>query len=713
MSIRNGAQVIFSGDNAVWASEKINDDGSGYVYVAPKTQLRLETHLESCIQVYKGGAFAIQNNGTSSFAIKRSFNVYGAVYGIERIDLFFGSNEGNWTMHPSATPRWLKFRSLTMREKSGLILESNDTQTGWRIEVDGDQNIQLEGSNILLSSKFEYLKAKKISFQKGTTVEFNQNSVLALSSIRVEDLSVEGSVDFGLVDFGSVLQKFHVGQSGRITVATQSFSLKEFVCNGSMSFVNDTMISTDTWSIGPAGQVHFLNMNRFVVLQAHTLKIDGIFNADKLSTSTGWQLLQVGPAGFFTFVTNSSVIIDTLDIRGIVRINGTIKLQKRDFSGKSLIFIGEGGKFVLDKYSPSVDRTNYTGISELLALNVTVNGIFHVGKMSLGPGWDNLVVGPKGDIAFIPEGHVKVDRLITEGKLRTDTITVFKSKTAGTEEMETFDIRSGGVVELNCAPDTNINVLTNSSDAAKNHASQLFAKHARIDGSFVARKLYIGLGWDTFNMGARSSFTVHPIGWFSFDECKINGKFTSQADLEIQGKSSQYLQRMHVMSLGHLQSVNNATDILINELIVEGRFETGFLSIGRGMENLTVSGTMSFNHKTEFKINKTVITGTLETRTPFTSSGRFLGDSLDVRGIMRIDYQGSPQQDDGNTPSIFVVTSVDVSGSASFGSLDLSSSYVNVRGTLSVDNGGALANKGKGRLSLNIFLLKVFVYTFL
>ena len=704
ISIRNGAQVVFSGDNALFASGKINDDGSGYVYVAPKTKLHLETHLESCTQLYNGGFLTIQNNGTSTFAIKRDFSVYGAIDGMEKMDLFYGTNGGNWTMYPTASPRWLKFRSLTIGENSGVILESNVSQAGWRIEVDGDRNIQLGEKSLLLSSIFDHMKAKKISFQKGTSVEFNRNSALE-SSIRTEELLIEGSVEFGMVSFGSILRKFHLGQSGRVNLITRDFSLKDFECNGSMTFMNDTKISADIWSVGPVGHVNFINTSTYVVLQAHTVTVDGLFNPGRLSTGTGWQLLQVGPAGFFTFITNTSVIVDILDIKGTVRVNGTIKLQKRDFSGKSLITIGEGGKFILDDYSPCVNRSKYTGISELLALNVTVNGIFHVGKMSLGPGWDNLVIGSKGDVGFIPEGYVKIDRLITQGKLRTDTIVVLKSKAIATEEIETFEINSGGTVDLNCSPDMESGFVANSSDIAKNHASQLFAKNVRVDGSFVARKLYIGLGWDTFNMVASNSrFTVHPIGWFSFDEFKVNGLMTSQAELEIQGKSSQYLQRMHIMTWGHLQSVNNATDILVNELLVEGRFETGLLSIGRGLDKLTVGGSMSFNHTKEFKINTAIITGTLQTWTPFTSAGKYIGDVLNVTGSMKIDYQGAPQQDGGNTPSVLLINNVQVSGSANFGSLDLVSNSVTISGTLSADYGGALGNKGKGKPLCALYL---------
>ena len=708
ISLRNGAQIVVSGNDGILSSEKISGDGNGYVYVAPRTQLQLKTHLEPCTQVYSGGAFAIRNNGTSKFAIKRHFEVYGTIYGTERIDLFYGSNVGNWSMHTGSSPRWLKFRSLTIKENSGLILRSHENQTGWKIEIDADRNIEFEARTFFLSSRFDSMNGRRIRFLTGSTVELNKNSALN-SAFTTEYVFIDGSVDFGIVKFAPILRQFHVRDSGKVNVITSEVSLKDFACNGSMSFVNDVMISTDSWSVGPAGKVYFMNTTAHVILQAHTLKIDGVFNPGKLSTGTGWQLLKVGPSGQLTFSTNTSVIVDLLEIDGTVKINGTINLQKRDNSGKSLITIGEGGKFLLDDYSPCVNRSKFSGTSELLALNVTVNGLFHVGKMSLGPGWDNLVVGRKGYVAFIPAGHVKIDRVTINGQFKTDTIAVIKSKNSATEEVETFFVTSSGSVDLNCSPQTEADLVanssSNSSDIARNHASQLFAKHVKIDGTFVARKLYMGLGWDTFRVGATGSFTVHPIGWFSFDEFVLNGKLTSQSSLEIQGKSSLYLSGIYIGSFGHLKSVVNNTDVLVDEVIVEGRFETGLLSIGRGMNNLKVSGTMSFNHVKEFNINTTIITGTLETKTPFTSSGRFVGESLNVTGVIKNNYQETPQQDGGLTSSVFVVTKVDITGSAYFGSLEMTSTNVKIGGLLSVDYGGALANKGNGRLYCMIFQL--------
>lgn len=688
---------MIAGEDGTVASEKLNDDGTGYVYIAPKARLQLETHLESCSQVYYEGALAIQNNGTSKFAIKRHFDNYGAIHGTDRIDIFYGSNGGNWTMHPTSTPRWIKLRSLTVKENSGIILASDGNEIGWRIEADSDKNIEFEAGTFLLSTRFETLRGKRISFQTGSRIMLNNQSGLN-SSLMVENMLIDGIAELGTVTFGSSLRTFHVGTSGRVSVNTALFSLNEFLCNGTMSFINDVAISSDIWTVDSSGNVIFANTTKHVILQAHTVKVQGIFNPGKLSTGTGWQLLNVGPGALFTFSSNTTVIIDILDIAGTVRINGTIELQKRDYSGKSLVTIANGGKFILDEYSPCVNSTKYSGTSQLLALNVTVNGLFHVGKMSLGPGWDNLMVGPSGDVAFIPAGHVKIDRIKIEGKFRTDTTTVIKSKTTATEEMETFEILSSGSVELNCAPDTETSLTSNTSFAfERDHASQLFAKEVRIDGSFVTRKLYIGLGWDLLTIGTTGSFTVHPIGWFSFDVFTVYGKLTSQARLEIQGKSSIYLARMHVGTLGHFKSAPNASDIFVDELIVDGRFETGLLSIGRGIYNLTVNGRMTFNHEKDFRINTTIINGTLETWTPFTSLGRFIGELMDIKGVMKINYQGAPQQDGGLTPSVMIIDTVLISGSALFGSLDLTSKSVSVSGLLSADYGGAMTNKGTGR----------------
>lgn len=695
INILNRAQVAIMGSAGIVSTKKINDKGTGYVYIGTNTELQMDTHLESCTQVYNGGILTIKDNGTSRFAIKRHIDVYGRINGSDGIDLFFGSNAGNWTMHPSSSPRKMRFRSLTVQENSGIILDSNESEIAWKIEADADRDIEFKANSLLLSSNFDSIKGKKISFQKGSKAELNENSG-RLSHFQADRVFTEGTLELGAVKFGSTLRKFHVGGSGYVHVSTSEFSLKEFICEGSMIFVNDTGISTDTWTVGPTGNVAFRNAKRSIVLQTHTLKVNGVFNPGKLSTGTGWQLLEVGPAGLFTFSSNTTVIIDQLEVSGTVKVNGTISLQKRDFSGKSLINITSGGKFFLDGYSPCVNRSKYSGVSELLALNVTVNGIFHVGKMSLGPGWDNLHVGPNGDVAFIPSGHVKIDRIAVAGNLRTDTISVLKSKSSGTEEVETFEIDSTGTVELNCSPDNTGNLANYTNATAKDHASQLFAKTVRIDGSFVARKLYMGLGWDNFSVGATGHFTVYPIGWFSFDKCDLNGKMTSQGHLEIQGKSLSYLTRLHVGSSGHLKSIVGATDIFVDDLLVEGKFETGLLSIGRGIKSLSVTGSISFNHTKEFNINVTTINGTLETWTPFTSSGRFLGQQLDVNGVIKVNYQGVPQEDDGLTPSILLVDVVSVQGSAYFGSLDLTSNDVSIAGLLSADNGGALGNKGKG-----------------
>ena len=695
--MKNGAQLLVTGSGKL-QTDQINDDGRGFVYIGPNTEVELETHLESCTHVYHGGKLAISNNGTTKFMIKRHLDVYGIFAVGYPMELYYGQNVGNFTMRGSSTPKNLKFRSVTVSKSSGLILETDDSQTPWTIELDADKNLEFGENSFFVASKLDSIGAKKLNFLANSKILINQGLALN-ASLFTEDVYLDCTSDLGLVNFASNLQKFVVGSSGDVKLITSLLSLKTFTSNGSLTFLDNIHVIAETFSIGPIGKVIFANTSVPTILQVHTLTVNGFFNPGKLSTGDGWQLLSVGPDGYFTFTTNHTVIIDTLIVAGKLQINGSINLQKRDMSGKSLINIAQGGSFLLDDFIPCTNRTKYSGTSEILALNVTINGIFHAGRINIGPGWDNLIIGPKGDFAFIPGSHVKVNRVTIGGKFRTDTKVVMKSKSAVSEEIEIFHINDGGSVELNCSPvigNVVINASKNATTIQKNYASQIFATDVRIDGTFKARKLYMGLGWTRLTIGSKGSLNVHPIGWFSFDVFSVYGTLVSISDLEIEGKSTVKLPLLHIGTSGHLKCTENKTDILVDAMLVEGRFETGLLAIGSGMTKLNVSGVMTFNHIKQFLINTTIIGGTLETWTPFTSSGKFMGQDLTVTGTMKVNYQGTPQQENGLTPSVFVVNRVQFIGSVYFGSLHLTSDDVTVSGLLSADYGGALANKGPG-----------------
>ena len=702
--IKNGANTLIRGDGVV-SVDKINDDGSGFLYIGENVTLQLRTHLESCTHVYRGGALAIENNGTSAFAIKRHFDNYGSLSGAERVELFYGENVGNLTMRAGSGPRLLRFRGLTVRENSGLILESVGNETSWKLEADLDKDVIWEARSYFLAQMLSSLRAKRLRFLADTKIVINQGYG-SNTSFVADEIFFDGETKLETLVVKSALQLFSIGSVGNVDLATSHLSVKDFQCNGTLQFKGDIRIETGTWSVGPVGKVLFVNASLPIVLQAHTLTINGYFNPGHISTGTGWQLLQIGPSGVFTFVSNSSVIIDILNIAGVLRINGTINLQTRDYAGNSLITVQEGGSFVLDEFVPCSNRTKYTRTSEILALNVTVNGVFHAGRISEGPGWDRVTVGPRGDFAFIPGGHINVDRVFIDGKFRTDTMVVLKGKTGLSEEIETLRVNDGGYLELNCAPEVTSapisNTSTNSSQSAEDHASQLFAKAVDIDGSFISRKLYIGRGWDSLDIGLKGNFTVHPIGWFSFNRFNLLGKMTSEASLEVQGKDTEYLPQLYIGEKGYLKSLVNYTDIFVDELIVKGKMEIFLLSIGKGMQNLTVTGVIAFNQTKEFKVNTTTIDGSMETWTPFTPTGKFIGQQLNVAGTLKVNFNGKPQQDDGLTASLFILKQMVVSGSAYFGSLHLTADDVIITGLVSVDYGGAMSSKGKG-LSLILF----------
>ena len=677
----------------------INDDGSGFLYIGASTQLSLNTRLESCTQVYNQGTLAVANNGTSKFVIQRHLNVYGLLDIASQTELYYGEKYGNLTMQSTSSPSHLRLRSLTIRPNSGLILMGHASGS-WSIEMDSDKSIRFEDNTFFLASNLSLVKANSLEILQGAKVRINEG-YSHNATIQVQILQSNGDTYLGVVNLSYPLtghQRLLVGQSGQMHLRTDRLDLSNFVCNGSMVFSGNLQIVTNTFDIGPTGKVLFTNKTSATVLQAHTIYVEGVFSPGLLSTGSGWQLLSIGPLGDFKFSTNNTVVIDILKIAGKLAIGGPIKLQKRDYSGKSLISIESGGSFILDNYSPCVNGTKFNGTSEILALNVTINGVFYAGRMNIGVGWDNLVVGSRGDLAFIPSGHVKIDQISVSGKLRTDTKVVIQSKAAGSEEMRKFHVNQGGLVQFNCAPLTSYIELNSSQNSTelRSTASQLFAKDVDIKGMFNADRLYMGLGWDRLYIGAQGSFTVYPIGWYSFDYCTIDGKFTSLSHLEIEGKSAKKLPLLRVGTTGHLKSVTNNTDILVEHLLVEGTFETGLLSIGTGLIHMNVTGSMTFNQTKQFLVNTTVISGSLQTWMPFTSSGKFIGQSLVVTGTVKVDYEGVPQQSAGLTSSMFIVNNVTVSGSMLVGSLHLASDNVMISGVLSGSYGGALANKGPG-----------------
>ena len=792
--LRNGAQLLLTGTGTLQA-DKIDDDGTGFIYTGPNSKLSITAQLGSCTQMYLNSVLIITRNTSSPSKVQRSLEIYGTFNLVNNPDLIFGESVGNLTMYSGSSPMDLRFRSLVVKQNSGVYFQNNTDGFGnkqWRLGGN-TTNITFEANSVLDVPFTVYIRTKLLQFLDKSDISFDTNSYkssvwngLAQSSIISDEVVVNGELNAGNLSVGSGLEKFTVGPSGNFHGYVSALPVKEITLQGNVGFHGNTKLTGDILEVGPFGKVTLQNntmtsirvpqllingslllanliqevtwrkfyigpsgnviiknytdtlkidnldnmgklyfgralhivgikltvgsygslsweTSQTAILRLHTVIVNGTFTAGPIFTGSGWELLHVGPKGDFSFSSNSTVMIDLLNIAGKVNVSGILSLQKRDNSGKSIIFIDSGGSMYLDSYAPCTDRFTPSGTSDLFALNVTLNGKFYGGRINVGTGWDNLVIGPTGDLAFIPYHHFKVNRITVQGKFRTDTNIIVKSKMSGTEELEFFKTEAGSHVEFSCSPKKIVSNITqgqNSTNSTKvtSTVSQLFAKRVLIGGFFNPRELYIGLGWDTFGIGSQGHFDVYPVGWYSVDTCDVLGKLTSRSRLELRGKSITKIPRVIIGPVGHLKSINETTDVIADDVIVKGKFETGILAIGNGLNNLNVSGTMTFISRKEFNIITTTISGLVETRTPFSTTGRLKGTSLIITntGIMRIDYQNIPQQLEGQTNSFLLIEEVNIKGKAYFGSLIMTSNNVSISGLLSVDWGGALASHGPG-----------------
>ena len=312
--------MVVTGTGALH-TDRINDDGSGFLYVGPNTEVELKTHLESCTQVYYGGQLSVANSGR--FSIKRHLDVYGYFSVGSSVEMYYGESVGNFTMLASSTPKTLKFRNLTVLKSSGLILETDGSQTAWKIELDSDKNLEFRENSFFIASKLDAVSAKKFNFLAHSKIRLNQ-AFSFNASLSTEELYVDGTVALGIVHFASNLQKFVVGNSGNVRMTSSHLALKSFACSGSITFLNNIHMRTDAFLVFLLGSVFSANARvrtksgsggGLIKILSTKCEIEGIIQANGVDAEIG----NHGDGG-----AGGSVLLDCQELSGrpILEVNG-------------------------------------------------------------------------------------------------------------------------------------------------------------------------------------------------------------------------------------------------------------------------------------------------------------------------------------------------------------------------------------------------------
>lgn len=341
--------------------------------------------------------------------------------------------------------------------------------------------------------------------------------------------------------------------------------------------------------------------------------------------------------------------------------------------------------------------------NHIRARYLIVNGYLSARLLSTDPGVDKVVVGGAGNFLFTPYDKFLVHEMEIFGMFKSYTPVIFRGQRL--KKVETLTIGETGSV-----------ILDNNAQSNKTWSgiSELPFHYVYIHGLLKGGKILNRYenetddGWNYMYLHNGSSTfefeTEHP---FLIETADINGTFTSYKTIAMRPQTNIKGLTISIGWAGHVTFDSDSShpigpfasnsSVYADHLITDtgSFFEAGDTHFD--IHNVEISGTMTTQPTSDIRIRHFTVTSTGKVN--ITTSVTLEGTSLDMAGLLDIDFRRWPDNTvGGNTQSnILVSDNITVSGTFQAGSLYVQTNQMIVSGTVDVSGGGYLNDQGLGK----------------
>ena len=503
IELSGGAHVLIMGTSAILNTNNISDDGTSNLYIAPSQKLQINDLLAPCTKVFKGGEL-ILSDSHGSISVERSLSMYGTLSLEGNPHVYVGEHSGVLTMFPGSSPNNLTFGELTVKSTGSLRLLNYDTQSPgacrWFVQIRGSKFNLESNSRVDVSCPLN-LTADQLLM--GQNSEFNINGNGSVSTVLMDEVSVDGKFHPQVLSVGIGWKKLTVSQNGELRFAAHgdlgvdalSISGKLLV-EGTIFIRGRDPAVTRTLSVGSGGRVEFdlplssnllsfipsgsqafssaasMDINGTSRIHADNVEVSGTWLTKKLVIEpAGWESLTVRKTGHLEFTPVGPYQFNTLHLNGFVKAPNEV-----DFRGLSEEKIRH-----FEVESDGVVSFESTKLSSILSNRVTINGTVRVGNLSIGSGWEELnIPGSSGKFYFETDEPLNIKKIQVSGLVQTNSPLGPNAPLTGSS----FTVESGGQVNMHYQ-----GPVIGVDQGAIN--STIYMSTVQVDGTFQAGSLYI------------------------------------------------------------------------------------------------------------------------------------------------------------------------------------------------------------------------------
>ncbi|XP_022102766.1 uncharacterized protein LOC110985771 [Acanthaster planci] len=625
--------------------------------------------------------------------------------------------------------------SFTWPGSSGSLLESNTAfidgyfrpgssvslgngLPSFTIGVNGDVSLKLDGP--FRTDSFEVLGKMVVThpvvFQGavnqlvnrftvvsgGQLVLNSNNSQLGPSELHANYVTINGTVEAGLLNIGIGWDDLQVGSAGKFTFdPDEDFAINVVYISGVVESLKHVVIHGRSQTVvavfqTTAGSSVTFDLGRFynvsgelnhTQLRVQDFTVGGYLKANELSIPNEFNQLTVEQTGELQMTAVGPLLIHNIQVDGTLRVTNPIIVTGTTYDRARSLNIGATGEVFLDEDGRS--SSEWTNVSYIGVHSVTIAGRFYAGLFSnIYPttfGWDSLHMSGNSEFRFEPADDFACDSIVfVEGPtMESFTPVVLRGSTY--QLIQQLTISHPGALLL----DTN----EGNKNVWRNISSEVHAEIVTVDGTFHAGLVYIGVGWKTLGVGGQGLFTLQSTD-FPVNNMTINspsGRMEVLTPLNIHGREQSHVYDMIVESgatltldtgnyAGTELTNNSYSTVLADYVTIGGNFLANKLSISSYV--IAIHGLLSFYASTPEEFDTLTISsgGQVQVNNPATFLGRSSNrtDTIEIEGRMKLHSAISNHNNHlwpSNQSSVFHLDHLNVSGTLEGGALSVGSGW--------------------------------------
>jgi hypothetical protein len=594
IDLRGNSRVLIVSSGSTHVSvNTISSDSSGQVFIAQSQSISIFTQLSPCLVAFNSSVLRFGNKMGSSVTVQRTLSVYGKLDLSYSPSVEIGRYGGTFIMHPGSSPNQLDFKNFVIHDSQGyqVSLLQNDgikvmNISGGKFAMGVGSSFNSGGQLTLLAD--EVIINGAMTAPTMTNAIWNSLSVRSQGSLGTKILSNAFKVNDVIVH-GSlrIRNNFTTMNVNNLTVSG-TFTLAGFVNlfdQTGASNVNITVIQSGMLQIIGTSNNSALNFSQ---IGAKNIDVFGQFLPGLVMPTGGWSRLRVLKPGSMVVEFINHLRIDRIDVSGKLQVLSIANISGLTKERTDTISLESGGTFTLNSQKD-------TGVSIIRVSKLEVNGTFIGGRVTPVEGWDQVRVGPHGNLNLELTEELRIDEITVSGNLEIAKNVTIRGLT--NERTSKVLVNTGGSFNLN---------------SQRVGTSYLRISDVEINGRFLAGNASTVEGWNRFVV--RGSMIITLFGDFLVDDVEITGNLEVTNGVTIRGYTKPRASKLLVNTGGSfiLNSQKVGTSFLrISYVEINGRFLAGKASTVEGWDRLVVHGNMNIYFIGDFLVDDVVVSGSL------------------------------------------------------------------------------------------------------